>query len=147
MAWSDRPWVLEGASVRVSMLGFGKSKGEELQLDGKLVDHINADLTKETDLTAAFRLAENEGISFMADTKGGPFEIPDAIAQGMLKAVNPDGRSNDGVVRPWVNGIDITRHPRKMWIIDFGVDMTLEEAALFEAPFEYVKRVVKPIRR
>ena len=35
---------------------------------------------------------------------------------------------------------------RHLWIIDFGVDMTELDAALYEAPFEYVRPVVKPIR-
>jgi len=33
-----------------------------------------------------------------------------------------------------------------MWIIDFGVDTTEDAAALYELPFEYVRRVVKPVR-
>jgi type II restriction/modification system DNA methylase subunit YeeA len=33
-----------------------------------------------------------------------------------------------------------------MWIIDFGTDMSIEDAALYEAPFEYVKREVMPTR-
>ena len=34
--------------------------------------------------------------------------------------------------------------PRNMWIIDFGVDIRWNEAALYEAPFEYVSEYVKP---
>jgi type II restriction/modification system DNA methylase subunit YeeA len=33
-----------------------------------------------------------------------------------------------------------------MWIVDFGPDMPETEAALYEAPFEYVKEHVKPTR-
>jgi hypothetical protein len=33
-----------------------------------------------------------------------------------------------------------------MYIIDFGTSMTENEAALYEKPFEYVKRMVKPVR-
>jgi hypothetical protein len=33
-----------------------------------------------------------------------------------------------------------------MWITDFGVDMAETEAALYEAPFEYVRRIVQPRR-
>ena len=33
-----------------------------------------------------------------------------------------------------------------MWIIDFGTTMSIEEAALYEAPFEYVLEHVKPQR-
>jgi type II restriction/modification system DNA methylase subunit YeeA len=33
-----------------------------------------------------------------------------------------------------------------MWIIDFGIDMAETEAALYEAPFEYVREHVRPER-
>ena len=82
----------------------------------------------------------------MGDTKGGPFEISEAAAQHMLRQPNPDGRSNAAVVTPWVNGRDITQRRREMWIVDFGVDMTETEAALYEAPFAHAERAVKPTR-
>jgi hypothetical protein len=83
----------------------------------------------------------------MGDTKGGPFDIPGALAREMLAApINPNGRPNSDVVVPWVNGLDITRRPRGMWIIDFGVDMPLDEAALYEQPFEYIQTHVLPVR-
>jgi len=34
-----------------------------------------------------------------------------------------------------------------MWLIDFGVDMPMEQAALYELPFEYVKKHVYPVRK
>jgi type II restriction/modification system DNA methylase subunit YeeA len=65
----------------------------------------------------------------------------------MLAApTNPNGRPNSDVVRPYVNGMDVTRRPRNVWIIDFGVDTPEEQAALYEMPFEYVRQVVKPFR-
>ena len=82
----------------------------------------------------------------MGDTKGGPFDIDDGLAKQLLAQPNPDGRSNEDVVRPWINGIDITRRRRNMWIIDFPPGTTFEEAALYEAPFEYVNKNVKPKR-
>jgi type II restriction/modification system DNA methylase subunit YeeA len=33
-----------------------------------------------------------------------------------------------------------------MWAVDFGVNMPLSEAALYEKPFEYVRKHVKPMR-
>jgi hypothetical protein len=33
-----------------------------------------------------------------------------------------------------------------MWIVDFGTSMACEDAALYEAPFEYVRREVLPAR-
>jgi hypothetical protein len=50
------------------------------------------------------------------------------------------------VLKPWANGLDITRRPRDMWIIDFGVSMTEREAAYFDAPFSHVKAHVLPER-
>jgi hypothetical protein len=38
-----------------------------------------------------------------------------------------------------MNGSDITGRNRNMWIIDFG-EMEIQEAAQYEAPFEYVKK-------
>jgi len=64
----------------------------------------------------------------------------------MLAAPNPDGRSNADVVRPWVNGQDVNQRRRGMWIIDFPPGTSEAEAALYEAPFEYVVRHVKPER-
>ncbi len=146
LGWSDEPWVLDGAAVHVSFVCFDNGKEKGRQLDGNPVAEIHSNLTSGVDLTKARRLRENLGISFMGDTKGGPFDIPEDLATEMLSKPNPDGRSNRDVVRPWVNGLDITRRPRKMSIVDFGVGMPVEEAALFEAPFEYIQANVKPIR-
>ncbi len=147
MAWRDRPWVLDGAAVRVSMVGFGNNSSMERLLDGQFVPSINADLTGSLDLTLAKRLPENKGIAFMGDTKVGAFDIAADTAMTFINAsLNPNGRPNTDVVRPWVNALDITRRPRGMWIIDFGVDLSEEDAALYELPFEYVRKHVKPER-
>ncbi len=145
-ARSDEPWVLAGANVHISFVGQDDASETNRELDGKATERINADLTTGVDVTQAHRLPRNAGIAFYADIKGGPFEIAEAEARRLLVSPNPDGRSNSEVVRPWINAIDITDRPRRMWIIDFGVDMPLREAALYEAPFEYVRAVVKPFR-
>jgi hypothetical protein len=146
-AWSDRPWVLDGAAVRVSMIGFDPGHEQERVLDGVPVRAINPDLTGAIDLTTARALQENRGIVFMGDTKGGSFDIPGERAGAMIAApVNPNGRPNSDVVRPWRNALDVTRRPRGMWIIDFGVSMPEAEAALYERPYEYIKQHVKPVR-
>lgn len=148
-AWSDEPWTVEGAAVRVSLLGFGPLReGEAPHLNGRPVARINSDLTATAvDLTKARRLSENIGVAFMGDTKGGPFDIPGDVARAMLKApTNPNGLRNSIVVKPWINGLDVTRRSRDMWIIDFGWKMDEEEAALFEAPFSYAVTNIKPSR-
>ena len=146
LAWADEPWVLEGAAVHVSFVGFDDGSEQERYLDGHPVATINADLTSGIDLTGVRRLPENRGIAFMGDTKGGPFDIPAEVAEALIAMPNPDGRSNADVVIPWVNGLDLTRRPRDMWIIDFGTSRSIEEAALYEGPFEYIKEHVKSQR-
>jgi len=146
LAWSDEPWVVEGAAVHVSFVCYDNGSEETRQLDERPVAAINANLTAGVDLTRVGRLEENRGIAFMGDTKGGPFDIAAETAHALLTSHNPDGRSNADIVRPWVNGLDLTRRPRGMWIVDFGTDMSEAEAALYEAPFEYVKTHVKPKR-
>lgn len=146
-AESDRPWILDGAAVRVSMVGFDSGSETERLLDGVPVDAIYADLTGPLDLSAAVRLPENAGIGFVGTQKGGSFDIPAEVAAKMLSApVNPNARPNSDVVKPWINGLDITRRPRDMWIIDFGVSMSEGEAALYEAPFEYISEHVRDYR-
>jgi hypothetical protein len=145
LAWDDEPWVVEGASVHVSLVGFDNGSEQQRFLDGQLVTEINADLTAGIDLTRVHRLQENLGVAFEGAKKGGPFEIEGQAAQAMLRSPNPDRRSNDDVVRPWVNGKDITTRLRNMWIIDFG-EMTAAEAALYEEPFQYVQQHVYPLR-
>ena len=146
-AQSDREWTLNGAAVQVSMIGFDNGSETDRELDGLEVSEIYANLRSgETDVTKARRLKENLGISFMGDTKGGPFDIPESRAKQMLVQPNPHGKPNSDVVRPWINGSDITRRSRGMWIVDFPLGMPMEEATLYEAPFEYVDRNVKPNR-
>ena len=146
MARSDDPWILDGAAVHVSFVAFDDGSDHERSLDGRSVVAIHPDLTADIDLTQARRLRENLGIAFQGPVKVGPFDIPADLAEKLLRAPNPDGRDNEIVVRPWVNGTDITGRPRNMWIIDFGDGMSREEAALHEAPFEYVRSHVEPLR-
>ena len=148
MAWSDREWINEGAAVHISIVGFDGGEERGHLLDGAAVEAINADLTSGSDATQAHRLLENAGLCFMGTTKVGAFDISPEAAKRMLAApLNPNGRSNSDVVRPWANGLDITRRPRGMYVIDFGVDMTEEQAALYQMPFEYLREHVMAKRR
>jgi len=147
MAWSDRPWVLDGANVRVSMVGFDDGTQKEKSLDGHPVDEINTDLTAGADLTRAVPLPENRGLCFLGMMKAGPFDIDDETAQGMLAGpANPNGRPNSDVVKRRLAGSDVVRRPGSGWIVDFGTAMSEADAALYELPFEYVRQHVRPIR-
>jgi SAM-dependent methyltransferase len=145
LAWPDQDWVVEGATVRVSFVGFDDGSEETRQLDGEPVSAINANLTAGFDFTTVRRLTANTRTAFEGAKKGGPFELAREAAERMLAAPNPDGRSNIDVIRPWVSGKDITERPREMAIIDFA-ELPEDEAALYEAPFEYVREHVLPVR-
>ncbi len=58
-AESDRAWVLDGANVRVSMVGFDAGAGMGRQLNDRPVVSINPDLTATAALTTAHGLKEN----------------------------------------------------------------------------------------
>ncbi|HEX5444269.1 MAG TPA: DNA methyltransferase, partial [Pirellulales bacterium] len=145
-AESDRDWILDGAVVHVSMVGFDNGTEREKRLDGGPLDSINANLTSATDVTQACSLKGSMHMCYMGPSKKAPFEIRDEIALRFLRAPNPDGRPNSDVVRPWWNALDLTRRDRSMWIIDFGNEMSGVDAARYESPFEYVSSVVKPAR-
>lgn len=145
-AWSDQPWVNEGAAVRVSLVCFGDSK-QPTRLDGEPVAEIYSDLTASqggVDLTRAKRLPENADRCFVGTSKKASFDIPGDVARKWILAPNPNGRSNAEVVKPWINGEDIVRRPSDTWIVDFGVDMPEAQSAEFVLPFEYVKATVYP---
>ena len=119
----------------------------KVDLDGVPTKEINADLSGAMDLSSASRLKENAGISFQGTAQAGPFEIDEPTAEAMLSNVgNPNGRPNSDVIKRSINGMDITRRPRNIWTVDFGINLSEEDAALYEAPFEYVRANVKPQR-
>ena len=144
-AYSDRPWILDGAAVHVSMVGFDDGSDVTRMLDGQKVETINPNLTVGVDVTKAQGLKENLAVCFMGPSPKARFDISAEVARRMLKSPNPNGRPNTDIVRPVASAIDLIQCARGMWTIDFAL-MPESEAALYEAPFEYVKRVVKPIR-
>ena len=153
-AWSDEPWVIDGAAVRVSLICFGRADDAcvfEARLDGQPVDEIHTDLTARrggvgVDLTRVQRLQENVGVAFRGDEKGGPFNVEGDQAREWLRLpANPNGRTNADVLKPWVNGMDMTRRPAGKWIVDFGWTMSENDAALYEEPFRLVRERVYQI--
>ncbi len=147
LAWSDEEWKIEGAAVRISIIGFDDGAIQQRMLDDHEVTTINADLTASVDITQAQPLRENLGICFMGPSAKAPFDIHPDIAREMLDApLNPNERPNSDVVRPVVSAVDIVRRPRGMWTIDFAL-MSMDEACLYEMPFEYVRQHVLPVRK
>src|SRR5262249_25566002 len=140
---SDRDWILEGAAVHVSLVGFDDGIDTERTLDGTKVDVINPDLTANADVTKASKLRENAKRSFIGIQKSGPFDIPWERALELLGAPSFGGVHASDVLRPYRNAEDLTQRTQETWIIDFD-EMTEREASFYEGPFEHVKANVKP---
>jgi type II restriction/modification system DNA methylase subunit YeeA len=148
-AWSDEAWVVDGASVRVSIVCFSAFNEEaQLILDGRAVQRINPDLSlSKTNVIEARKLPENFSVAFIGVQKTGPFDLGSSQARSwLLEPQNTNGRYNADILRPYLNGSDITRRSRDVWIIDFGASLSEKEAAAFQSPFQYAKSVVKPVR-
>ena len=146
-AISDRDWVLDGASVHVSLVGFDDGQEASKNLDGKDVNSINPNLTTMSNVTISQRLLENQGIGYYADVKAGKFDITAHEALRLLSSPNPHGKPNSDVLRPWANGRDVVQRWSDTWIIDFGMSMTEIDASLYEAPFKLVQDRVEPERK
>jgi hypothetical protein len=149
-AWSDEPWINNGAAVRVSLVCFGA--GDGTHLNGADVPQIYADLTAPAtagdslNLGLAQVLPTNSATSFQGASKKAKFEIDATLAREWLRQPNPHGRPNSDVLKPWANGFELSRGPQHQWIIDFGIEMPETEAALYELPFGYVSEHIKPER-
>ncbi|MFC1451774.1 class I SAM-dependent DNA methyltransferase [Verrucomicrobiota bacterium] len=146
-AESDRPWILDGANVHVSMVAFDDGEEKGHTLDGKPVLTINANLTADQgDTTEAKTLPGNLNLCFMGASKVGAFDIPEEQAIEWLHCANAHARPNSDVLRPRLNGVAIVQRPPPVWIIDCGVTMEREAFALYQAPYAHVETKVKPER-
>lgn len=147
-AYSDKEWILDGATVHVSMVGFDNRDEKTKQLDGASVDTINPDLTSDVDLSGSVVLAENKNLSFQGVVLRGQFNISRQEAEKMLALKdNPNGSPNNDVIHRRRTGEDIVSSPSDSFVIDFGINMPIEEAAKYSAPFEYLKKHVYPSRQ
>ena len=148
-AWSDEPWVNEGAAVRVSLVCFGDER--VCRLNGVVVSAVHADLTAKAegqtvDMGTAQRIVKNANSVFEGLRKDGPLDISGEQARHWMLLPNPHGRSNADILFPLINGMDVTRRSRDGWVIDTGEQLTEGAAALYEAPFFHIAQFVKPVR-
>ncbi|MFZ3374048.1 MAG: DNA methyltransferase [Chthoniobacterales bacterium] len=145
-AISDREWILDGAMVHISMVGFDSGHQVNRSLDGRVVENINADLTASVDVTTALTLPSSTGIAFIGSCKGGPFDLDEAEALELLHSGgNPNSLPNSDLVRPRINTDGLTNKRRGDWIIDTR-DLELADASRYEGPFSVVVERVKPLR-
>jgi type II restriction/modification system DNA methylase subunit YeeA len=145
-AISERPWILEGAAVTISMVGFDDGSTTEKTLDGAFVKTINPQLNSEADVTGVVQLVANENLSFIGASMHGPFQIDESIALDFLTSPNPSGLPSSDVVRLWCNALSIVQRERDLWIVDVPPHLSASEAAHYEKPFEYLRKYVLPVR-
>ena len=72
---SDRDWVLDGANVHVSMIGFDNGSEADRKLDANPVGTINANLTSTTEVGRAVELQANALIGFIGVAQKAPFDV------------------------------------------------------------------------
>jgi len=145
-AISDREWILDGAAVHVSMIGFDDGSVTDRFLNGQHVQDINANLTSGIDVTKAATLTANLDRCLIGSKKAGEFELDEKEVLPWLADPNPHGRPNSDVLRKWVNGNTLVSSRKSLWIIDAGVSMSEDKMSKYQEPFAYVLKFVKPDR-
>lgn len=145
-AITDREWILNGAAVHISMLGFDDGTELTKTIDGISAEQIYANLCSGVDLSEARRLARNQNLGFIGSCKGGSFDVDDEEGVALLKeAGNAHGKPNSDVIKPILNSRELMGRRPFRWIIDNG-NSSLEDACLYEAPHSIVVERVKPAR-
>ncbi|WP_273239767.1 class I SAM-dependent DNA methyltransferase [Hyphomonas atlantica corrig.] len=145
-AWSDEPWIVDGASVRISIVCVSVEDRPK-KLDGSPVAAITPSLS-EFSRELPGQLQENSRSSFTGTFLNGPFEVDEQTARNWLLAPkNVTGNHNRDVLRLTANGQDLLQRGERKWLLDFGASMTEREAALYELPFEYARKAIKPYRQ
>ncbi len=147
-AESDREWILSGAMVHISMIGFDSGEEKERSLDGKPIQAIPPNLSRAADITTSRRLVSNANIGFIGIPMHGPFDMEEASGLDILKeSGNPNLRPNSDVMRPVLNALEITKGAERRWLVSFPPDGSLEQAAGYAAPIKIIRQNVFPVRK
>ncbi|MDQ3556445.1 MAG: class I SAM-dependent DNA methyltransferase, partial [Gemmatimonadota bacterium] len=157
IAWAvaDHPWVDEsgGAAVRVAMTVFEKEPNSAVRVEvdeaaavvrERRVDRLNADLSVHANVAGAASqaLAANASISSQGFTLVGEgFRLS---GEEGIRLLGIDA-GHAGIVRPIVNGRDLTARPRGIYTIDFGL-RDQAEASHIPILYDVVRDRVKPSR-
>ena len=143
-AVSTQAWSGE-AKVHVSIVNWSCQSAKIFYLDSQQVDSINSSLKSKIDVSGAFTLITNLGMSFVGVQPTGKGFV---IDRNLFESWISTNRDNTKILKPYLTGEKLTERPNSLpdrWIIDFN-DMPLEEAEDYEKPFNQVKILVKPER-
>jgi len=114
-------------------IGFGRTDGT-----------INSDLSVGADLTASSTLLANCGLSWngmMLAARGFLLSEQEAAHIGSL-----DSGSSSHVIKPFINGSDLVRTPRKRFVVDFFGRDADESRKCAPAAYSHLLATVKPER-
>lgn len=157
----DHPWVdtADGAAVRIAMtVGIaGKQGGDLLEsVEEKAKDDgsvsvkfctkqgiIQSDLSIGVGLSAAKELKANSGLSFMGVI---PVGLGFVIEPTEVTGLGFDLKKLPPVIRPYLNGRDLTAESREMFIIDFFGLTHAEARQHYPSLMQVVIDRVKPFR-
>lgn len=146
-AVSDREWILSGAMVHVSMVGFDDGTESDRVLNGTKVAAIPANLSHLIDVTEAQRIEANREIGYIGVSMHGPFDLAENAATTLVwTAGNPNLRPNSDVVRPVLNALEITKREETRWLVSFPPEIDSSVASQYEAAFKFVTERVFPVR-
>jgi hypothetical protein len=147
-AVSRQKWPGE-AVVNVSIVNWVQQPVDppgRFELDGREVVGISTRLRESKLAIEEYEpLQANRGRSFQGPIPAGSFYLDIDEAKALLARKDADYAD---VVRPYVNGDDITEEPEqrpRRWVIDFAL-RSLEEAAAYPAALDLVRERVKPER-
>ena len=143
-AISTQPWSGE-ANVHVSIVNWSLKAAGGFRLDGESVRTINTSLRSSVDVSEAKALKSNKDCCFQGVIPlGKGFNVSEKQVTELI-AIDPRNRD---VLKRFSMGMNLAQNPLGMpdrWLIDFA-QMSLEEAESYPAPFDIVKRLVKPLR-
>jgi hypothetical protein len=151
----DHPWVDEAgsAAVRVAMTVISQQPqaaqlvmvDDEARVTAEYnVAELNADLTTHADVSSVANvpLTANSALSYRGFSLVGRGFVLDHDEAERLLAVD---ERHQQIVRPYLNGRDLSTRPRRVYTIDFGLRSDAE-ARLFPVLYDLVRTRVKPER-
>jgi hypothetical protein len=144
-AISSQPWS-GAANVHVNWVKQPAEAMKRFRLDGVDVDGITSALQAGTEGAVGDGLPQNGGRQFFGVVPGGSgFVLEPDEAANILARSEADYTA---VIRPFLVGADITNDPRQhpsRFVIDFHFNR-LEDAMVYPAALDIVRRLVKPHR-
>jgi hypothetical protein len=83
-------------------------------------------------------LAENAGLAFLGEPEWTPAVVTPRQVEIIHTSLNPSGRPNADALRGFL-GLAANKF-RERWQVDFAPHLTVQEAALYEAPFAILEK-------